>query len=248
MLWACARSMSSKAGIGFIRGTADHSFAISVGQPGRQIAIGESSLAKEVSVIAAAPTQLRVTICGLEELAGHCALGVTHVLSILDPGWPEPEPIRNFDLGRRLKLNFHDVIEAEPGWVAPERFDVELLLAFGRNLGEPGRAAGLEAIETHLLVHCHAGVSRSTAAAILLLAQHEPARPAQDVVGQVIRARPRAWPNLRMIEIGDALLGRNGEIVASVRALYRLALDREPWLAEAMIDNGRGREVAAAGL
>jgi predicted protein tyrosine phosphatase len=195
--------------------------------------------------VIAAPTPLRVTICGLDELAGHCALGVTHVLSILDPGWPEPEPLRDFELSRRLKLNFHDVIEAEPGWIAPERFDVELLLAFGRSLGEIVDEAGAEAA-THLLVHCHAGVSRSTAAAILLLAQHEPARSAQNVVGQVIRARPRAWPNLRMIEMGDELLGRDGEIVASVRALYRLALDREPWLAEAMIDNGRGREVAAA--
>jgi predicted protein tyrosine phosphatase len=196
--------------------------------------------------VIAAPTPLRVTICGLDELADHCALGVTHVLSILDPGWPEPEPLRDFELSRRLKLNFHDVIEAEPGWIAPERFDVELLLAFGRSLGEIADEAGAEPAATHLLVHCHAGVSRSTAAAILLLAQHEPARSAQNVVGQVIRSRPRAWPNLRMIEMGDELLGRDGEIVASVRALYRLALDREPWLAEAMIDNGRGREVAAA--
>jgi predicted protein tyrosine phosphatase len=108
------------------------------------------------------------------------------------------------------------------------------------------RQAGDEPGETHLLVHCHAGVSRSTAAAILLLAQHDPARPARDVVGQVIRSRPRAWPNLRIVELGDALLGRNGEIVAAVRALYRLALDREPGLAEAMIEGGRGREVAAA--
>ncbi len=196
----------------------------------------------------AVPTPLRMTICGLDELAGHCVTGVTHVLSILDPGWPEPEPLRNFVLDRRLKLNFHDVIESTPGWIPPERWDVELLLAFGRNLSEMGRGASTGAGGTHLLVHCHAGVSRSTASAILLLAQRDPARAAQDVVGQVIRLRPRAWPNLRIIEMGDALLGRDGEIVASVGALYRLALDREPGLAEAMIGAGRGREVAAAGL
>jgi hypothetical protein len=51
-----------------------------------------------------------------------------------------------------------------------------------------------------------------------------------------------------MVEIGDALLGRDGEIVAAVRSLYRLMLDREPGLADAMIDAGRGREVAAAGV
>ncbi len=190
-----------------------------------------------------------LTICGLEELAGHCqARRVTHVLSILDPGFPEPDSIRDFDLERRLRLHFHDVIEAMPGWIAPERWDVELLLAFGRNLGRMPPAGRFEAPDTHLLVHCHAGLSRSTASAILLLAQHDPARAAHDIVGQVIRLRPRAWPNLRMVEMGDALLGRDGEIVAAVGALYRLALDREPGLAEAMISAGRGREVAVAGL
>jgi predicted protein tyrosine phosphatase len=195
------------------------------------------------------PTPMRITICGLEELAGHCeARGVTHVLSILDPGFPEPDSIRNFALDRRLKLNFHDVIEAAPGWIAPERWDVELLLAFGRNIGQPPLYGGFDVPDTHLLVHCHAGLSRSTASAILLLAQRDPARSAHDIVGQITRLRPQAWPNLRMIEMGDTLLGREGEIVAAVGALYRLALDREPGLAEAMISAGRAREVAAAGL
>lgn len=190
----------------------------------------------------------RITVCGLDELAGHCAADLTHVLSILDPGSPEPEALRAFAVHRRLKLHFHDVIEPRPGWTPPERWDVELLLAFARDLGAVGRDAGELAMPLHLLVHCHGGVSRSTAAAILILAQRDPAEPARDVVGRVIRLRPRAWPNLRMIEFGDALLGRNGDIVAAVRALYRMVLDRQPWLAEAMIDNGRGREVKAAGM
>lgn len=190
---------------------------------------------------------LKITVCGLEELASHRAHDVTHVLSLLDPGWPEPEALHVFDVHRRLKLHFHDVIEDLPGWIAPERCDVDLLLAFARELRELRHEPGEEPVPLHLLVHCHAGVSRSTAAAILILAQRDPALSARDVVGRVIRLRPRAWPNLRMIEFGDALLGRDGELVAAVTALYRLALDREPWLAEAMIESGRGREVAAAG-
>ncbi len=192
-------------------------------------------------------TSFRITICGLDELAGCHVNDVSHVLSILDPGWPEPEALRVFDVHRRLKLHFHDVIEPLPGWVAPERCDVELLLAFARNLDGSRRVADEEPGLTHLLVHCHAGVSRSTAAATLILAQRDPGRPAQEIVREVTRLRPRAWPNLRMIEFGDALLGRDGEIVAAVRGHYRTALDREPSLAEAMIDGGRGREVAAAG-
>ena len=188
------------------------------------------------------PIPFRITVCGLDELADQAVAGVSHVLSILDPGWPEPEVLRNFDIHRRLRLHFHDVIEPLPGWIAPERWDVDLLLAFGRTVaGAAGGPAG-----AHLLVHCHAGVSRSTAAAILILAQRHADRPADEALAEVARLRPRAWPNLRMLELGDAALGRNGEIVAAVRAQYRRVLAREPQLAEAMIGGGRGREVAAA--
>ena len=62
----------------------------------------------------------------------------------------------------------------------------------------------------------------------------------------VAQLRPRAWPNLRILEFGDALLGRNGELVAAVVAIYRRFLEREPTFEEAMIDAGRSREVIAA--
>jgi predicted protein tyrosine phosphatase len=184
------------------------------------------------------PMPFRITICGIDELGSHCTGGVTHVLSILDPGWPEPEAFGVFDPHHRLELRFHDVIESHPGWLPPERWDVERLLDFGRDfIGARG---------THLLVHCHAGVSRSTAAATLVLAQTHPNRPAAEALQEVVRLRPRAWPNLRIIELGDELLARGGEIVEAARAHYRRALEREPWLADAMIEGGRGREVAAA--
>ena len=181
----------------------------------------------------------QVTICGIDELGFHWEAGVTHVLSILDPGWPEPAALGAFDAHRRLELRFHDVIEAGPGWIAPERLDVEQLLSFGRDL--------TEARGTHLLVHCHAGVSRSTAAATLILAQARPDRPAEEVLQVGVRQRSHAWPNLRILELGDALLDRRGEIVDAARAIYRRRLEREPWMIEQMIEGGRGREVAEAG-
>jgi len=181
----------------------------------------------------------QVTICGIDELGFHCEAGVTHVLSLLDPGWPEPEALGAYDPHRRLELRFHDVIDANPGCVPPERLDVEQLLTFGRDL--------TAARSTHLLIHCHAGVSRSTAAATLILAQTRPDRSAEEVLLAVVRQRPRAWPNLRILELGDALLERRGEIVNAARAHYRRRFEREPWLIEQMIDSGRGREVAEAG-
>lgn len=182
----------------------------------------------------------RLTICGLDELVCHNAGGITHVLSILDPDWPEPEAFLAYRPHRRLQLRFHDIIDPAPGWVLPREQDIERLLAFGRDL------AG-EVAESHLLVHCHAGVSRSTAAATLVLAQMRPDRPAEEALREVVRLRPRAWPNLRILELGDELLGRGGEIVEAARAHYRNAITREPWLADAMIEGGRGREVIASG-
>jgi len=180
----------------------------------------------------------RVTICGIDELAGHCDAGATHVLSILDPNWPEPEAFGAFDRHHRLELRFHDIIEPQRGLVAPAHEHVTRLLALGRDL--------VAARDSRVLVHCHAGISRSTAAATLMLTQARPDRPAEEALREVVRLRPPAWPNLRMIEIGDELLGRNGEVVAAVAAHYREIIERSPEQATIMIENGRGREIAAA--
>ena len=191
-------------------------------------------MATELSIFA----PFRLTICGIPELDEHCAAGVTHVLSILDPDTPDPPAFAAFAPHHRLALRFHDIIDTLPDRLAPAKADVERLLAFGHELSDtPGN---------HLLIHCHAGVSRSTASAALILAQARPDRPARAALEAVAQLRPRAWPNLRILEFGDELLGRNGEIVAAATAIYRRVLDRDPEWQEAMIDGGRSREVLAA--
>lgn len=159
------------------------------------------------------------------------------MLSILDPGYPAPPAFGSFGEHERLELRFNDIIDEREDAIAPRRADIERLLLFGRTLlGQPPSNA-------HLLVHCHAGVSRSTAAMALILAQSRPDCTAVDALAEVARIRPQAWPNLRMIELGDMLLGRGGEIVAAIRQHYRAVAFRQPELVPAMIAAGRGREV-----
>jgi predicted protein tyrosine phosphatase len=112
-------------------------------------------------------TAPRITICGIGEIGLHSAAGVTHIFSILGPNSPEPPEFAAFASHRRLILRFHDVIEPQPNQIAPTREDVERLCdqkpAHGGR--RSWRAFGREASETpeaHLLVHCRAGVSRST--------------------------------------------------------------------------------------
>ncbi len=180
-----------------------------------------------------------ITICGIDELGGHCQLGASHVLSILDPGYPVPEAFGTYGEHARLELRFHDIIDESADEIAPQPEHVDALLGFGRDLqAEPaGRA--------HLLVHCHAGISRSTASMALILAQALPERPAEAILRLVHGMREKAWPNLRMMEIGDAKLNRLGTLVEATHALHRLQLDRRPHLAELMAQ-GRARELDAA--
>jgi predicted protein tyrosine phosphatase len=182
----------------------------------------------------------KMTICGIAELDLHSRAEVTHVLSILDPEWPEPEAFGAYGEHAKLELRFDDIIEDEPGLMPPQRAHVEQLLEFGRGLdGEPaGRA--------HLLVHCHAGISRSSASMALLIAQAAPERAAEAIFADMLAIRPQIWPNLRIIEMGDELLGRNGEMVAAVAGIYRHQIKKEPVLAKEFRANGRGREVEAA--
>ncbi len=187
---------------------------------------------------ASAFVAFHVTVCGVAELSGHTAVGVTHVLSILDPGFPDPDAFGAFGEHERLDLRFHDITDERPGMRLAQHEDVAALLQFGRDVATTPRA--------HLLVHCHMGISRSTAAMALILAQARPDRPAQEALAEVRRIRAQVWPNLRVIELGDELLGRNGEIVAAAVARYRHVVERRPEIGKMMTEMGRGREVQAA--
>jgi len=153
-----------------------------------------------------------LTICGLDELRAHVQAPITHVLSILDPRTPLPREFERYAaLRRHWVLRFHDVSAPIGDAQAPEQADVEQILAFAAELQEGGDDA-------HLLVHCHAGVSRSTAAAAILLAKRNPGREAE-AFSHVARIRPGAWPNRRMVEIADRLMHREGRLIEGLQAM-----------------------------
>ncbi len=180
---------------------------------------------------------VRRTICGLDELA---ALGpqATHILSILDPDFPEPANCSAEELQDHLCLRFHDILKPQPGLVVPEPQHIDTLLAFGRSL--------MCGKSLHLLVHCHMGVSRSTAAMAALLAQANPEADERAVMSHVSELRPQAWPNMLMISLADEQLGRGGRLVEALRALYAYQIGRNPELAYVMAQHGRRAEVEFA--
>jgi len=178
-----------------------------------------------------------ITVCGIDELPLHHERRVTHVLTLLDPDWRTPETLAGLGAVQRLDMRFHDMIDPGADWSVPEREHVERLLAFGRTLPAQGG---------HLLVHCQMGISRSSAAMLLILAQARADRSAAEALAELVRIRALAWPNLRMVEIGDAMLGRNGALVEAARRRYGEMLTRRPKLREVMIRLKRSREIDSA--
>ena len=183
----------------------------------------------------------RLTICGLQELCTFQDAAVTHVLSILDPHHPDPADFAAYGPHQRLTLRFDDIIDALPGMSPPERAHVVQLLEFGRGLTAPdGDPLG------HLLVHCHAGISRSTASMATLLAEARPEADEDWIFSHIREIRPQAWPNSRMIAFADELLGRDGRLVAALTRHYGEQMRLRPDIAEMIQRVGRGAELRMA--
>jgi len=183
-----------------------------------------------------------LTICGISELPDQRERSVTHVLSILDPDHPDPEAFEAYDPHHRTVLRFHDIIAPVQGMILPQPEHVEAVLRFGDAVAE-GRH---DRAEGHLLVHCHMGVSRSTAAMLTLLAQTHPDESEDRLFERLVEIRPQAWPNSRMVAFADDLLSRNGRLVDALRRHYGRQIQRMPRYVQIMHDLGRSREVEMA--
>ncbi len=79
----------------------------------------------------------------------------------------------------------------------------------------------------------------------LLVAQAAPSHSGTEIFKELLRIRPQIWPNLRLIELGDAALNRGGELVAAVRQVYAQQISRQPRLVDYFRSLGRERELNA---
>jgi predicted protein tyrosine phosphatase len=179
-----------------------------------------------------------ISICGLDEIPAFAGSRVSHALSILDPEWPDPDAFCRFSGCRRHTLRFHDIIDDIAGWMAPTADHVRTILSLGTELRDSEAR--------HLLIHCHAGVSRSTAAAAILLAQFHPGRE-DEVFGELARLRAWSWPNSRMVGIADEMLRRQGRLCAALRTHHGRMIKVWPERAALLREGDRAREFQLAG-
>jgi len=134
----------------------------------------------------------------------------SHMVTLLSPEHMIETPT-GVTPQRHLQLAVNDVADPAFGEVPPGAQHIERLLAFGR--GWAGDAP--------MLVHCWAGISRSTAAAYILLCDRIGAG-AEDEIAKALRFRaPHAFPNALMVKLADTALDRQGRMVAAIAALGR---------------------------
>ena len=146
-----------------------------------------------------------IYICSLEEMPRHAArLKPSRLISLLAEEEQPPTP-RSIAAERHLRVEINDIAEPMPGQVMPEAHHIEPLIAFLQDRGP----------DESLLVHCYAGVSRSTATALIALSLDARGREVEAAL-RLRQAAPHAQPNRRIVELADRLLGRRGRLLAAL--------------------------------
>jgi predicted protein tyrosine phosphatase len=162
---------------------------------------------------------MSIIVCPLSYVETVCeARRPSHLISLLDPGHlieTPPGP------GAHLRIGVHDISEEAEGLVCPDEETVLKLVAFGRTW--EGSAP--------IVVHCWAGISRSTASAFTLACARNPDASAHEIAEEIRRRSRFATPNRRIVALADDMLGRQGRMVDAIDRIGRgeIALEGRPF-------------------
>lgn len=151
----------------------------------------------------------RILICSLsavEDISRREA--PSHLVTLIDPHTPVARPA-SIEPENHLRLDIHDITEPMDLYTAPQTEHVETLIGFVDRWPR----------EEPMLIHCWAGLSRSTAAALIALSHIEGPGGEDEAARRLRKATPTARPNRRLIALADRVLDRQGRLVAAVEAL-----------------------------
>jgi predicted protein tyrosine phosphatase len=150
-----------------------------------------------------------IHVCSLADLpATVAATGARHILTVMGDVSRVTRPDSVLE-ANHLMIRMDDITEPADGFVAPSAEHVERALAFVRRWD---RAAPL-------VIHCYAGISRSTANAFMAACALNPHRDETTIARQMRAASPSAYPNRLIVELADRTLGRNGRMVQALDAM-----------------------------
>jgi predicted protein tyrosine phosphatase len=153
----------------------------------------------------------RLHVCSLALIAETVGkTGARSLVTLLSPGTAIVRPVA-IQPARHLHLAVSDIVEAMPGHVLPDSSHLDQLLGFvdAWDRTEP------------MLIHCFAGVSRSTAAAYIAACALAPKRD-EFAIARTLRAvSPTASPNALLVALADDALERRGRMKEAIAEIGR---------------------------
>jgi predicted protein tyrosine phosphatase len=152
----------------------------------------------------------RIHVCGLRSVPNTAeAIGAKHLVSAIEASsFPAtPEGIAD---DCHLKLNMDDITEVQPSMTLPSERHVLELLDFVADWDQ----------NSPLLIHCFAGMSRSTACAFIALCTLNPKVDESRIAMAMRRLSVTATPNRRLVALADDVLGRDGRMIAAVSDMH----------------------------
>ena len=151
----------------------------------------------------------KIHVCALDEMERTVnSTAASHLVSLINQSMMPHTPAM-ISADRHLKLAMNDIGSPIDGFVAPSVRHIEQFIAFVDAWDK----------STSLVVHCWAGISRSTAAAFIALCHLNP-DCSEQAIAQMIRDRsPTASPNRLLVNCADKLLGRSGRLIEAIDLL-----------------------------
>ncbi len=134
----------------------------------------------------------------------------SRVVSLLSPYDSFPS-FSELEKDLHLQVAIHDIASDIGDWQAPAQTDAERVIRFVEAWDRAGP----------MLIHCWAGISRSTASAFITACVHNPKADEEEISWAIRDASPTASPNVRLVDHADALLGRGGRMNKAIAAIGR---------------------------
>jgi predicted protein tyrosine phosphatase len=136
--------------------------------------------------------------------------GASHVVTLINERTVVQRPA-SILADRHLFIGVSDIVEPLEGHITPAHDHVARLMTFMRGWDRA----------SPIVIHCWAGISRSTAAAYISVCMLNPERDEREVAFALRAASPSATPNARLVAIADEIMGRDCRMSRAVSAIGR---------------------------
>ncbi|MFC7399508.1 tyrosine phosphatase family protein [Chelatococcus sp. GCM10030263] len=163
-----------------------------------------------------------IHVCPLSRLAATVeAAEASHVVTLIGAGTVVMRPLL-VKSECHLLIRMSDIVAPLDGHILPAEEHVDKLVEFVRAWPR----------EKPMVIHCFAGISRSTAAALVAACVVHPERDPLAIATRLREVSPSATPNIRFIEVADARLGYGGRLVTAAAGIGRgqEAFEAEPFI------------------